>query len=165
MKSVSHVLKLQNYSHKYELFITRVSTYIIRYHTIRAWYVRVPIRIDRSVYLLIPFGGPVHAEGAELFAARLFFFCDSLVLRGMWEIYTSTGIYCTEIENHSCKPDISTVTVYQGPRERNLSRAIPRDCSRARPGKNWPLRISGRCAVTKRHTYSSLRVKCSGLQQ
>ena len=65
------------------------------------------------MYLLIPFGVPVHAEGAEIIPAGMLFFSNSFGLHGIWEIDNSTGFYGTGTENHG-RSDISTGAVWMG---------------------------------------------------
>ena len=62
--------------------------------------------------MLIPFGVPVHAEGAGIIPAGSIFF-NNFGLRGIWEMENSRGFYGTGTEKHG-KSDVSTGTVWMG---------------------------------------------------
>ena len=55
----------------------------------------------------------MHAEGARIIPAGMFFFSTVLVCTGFGKIENSTGFYGTGTENHG-KSDISTGTVWMG---------------------------------------------------
>ena len=64
--------------------------------------------------MLIPFGVPVHAEGAGIIPAGMIVFFNSFGLHGIREIEkNTTGFNGTGTESHG-KSDISTGTVGMG---------------------------------------------------
>ena len=116
----------------------------------------------------------MHAEGARIIPAGMFFFSTVLVCTGFGKIENSTGFYGTGTENHG-KSDISTGTVGMRSRERylhgngkkSISREILREISRGNfpeedPVKNSLRYVTNNVEKHERDSYHTTRTttKC-----